>query len=60
MSEMMPHIQLPAGLEIRNAILPGDPGRVDRVAACLEQPEALASTGNTKVCGGCITVFPCW
>lgn len=48
MSEMMPHIQLPAGLEIRNAILPGDPGRVDRVAACLEQPEALAVNREYK------------
>lgn len=60
MSEMMPHIQLPAGLEIRNAILPGDPGRVDRVAACLEQPEALASTGNIKAYGGCTTACRCW
>lgn len=60
MSVTMPHIQLPDNLGIPNVILPGDLDRVDRVAACLEQPKHWPSTGNTKVCGGCITVFLCW
>ena len=33
----MSHIQLPEDLGIEYAVLPGDPARVDRVAACLEQ-----------------------
>ena len=48
MSVTMPHIQLPDNLGIPNVILPGDPDRVDRVAACLEQPEALTFNREYK------------
>lgn len=48
MSVTMPHIQLPDNLGIPNVILPGDLDRVDRVAACLEQPEALAFNREYK------------
>ena len=41
MAVRMAHIQLPEDLGIEDAILPGDPARVDRVAALLEQPEEL-------------------
>ena len=41
MAVSMAHIQLPEDLGIEDAILPGDPARVDRVAALLEQPEEL-------------------
>ena len=41
MAVRMAHIQLPEDLGIEDAILPGDPVRVDRVAALLEQPEEL-------------------
>ncbi|MDO4283980.1 MAG: nucleoside phosphorylase [Eubacteriales bacterium] len=39
---LLPHIQLPEDLGIPYAILPGDPARVERVAAHLEQVEELA------------------
>ena len=35
MAVRMAHIQLPEDLGIEDAILPGDPARVDRVAALL-------------------------
>ena len=35
------HICLDETLGIRYAILPGDPARVDRIAACLENPQEL-------------------
>lgn len=37
-----PHIALEEGLGISYAILPGDPARVDRIKAFLEEPEELA------------------
>lgn len=39
---LQPHIQLPEDLNIKYAILPGDPGRLDRIAQQLEQVEELA------------------
>lgn len=52
MAERMPHIQLPADLGVESAILPGDPARVDRVAACLEQPRLLTFNREYKsMCG---------
>ena len=44
----MPHIQLPEDLGIEYAVLPGDPARVDRVAACLEQAEFLVFNREYK------------
>ena len=37
-----PHIALDEGLGIKYALLPGDPARIDRVAAQLEDPQPLA------------------
>ena len=48
----MAHIQLPDDLGIENAILPGDPARVDRVAACLEQPRQLMFNREYKSVSG--------
>lgn len=48
MGRLMPHIQLPEDLGIADAILPGDPARVDRVAAFLEQPQPLAFNREYK------------
>lgn len=41
--EMLYHIAIPPDAGARYAILPGDPGRVEQIAACLERPEQLAS-----------------
>lgn len=48
MADRMPHIQLPSDLGIEGAILPGDPARVDRVAAHLEQSEPLVFNREYK------------
>ena len=45
MAVRMAHIQLPEDLGIEDAILPGDPARVDRVAALLEQLEMAELRG---------------
>ena len=37
--EIMPHLKLSDELNIKYAILPGDPARVDRIAEQLEQVE---------------------
>lgn len=39
---LQPHIQLPEDLGIRYAIMPGDPGRLDRIALQLKDVEELA------------------
>ena len=39
---LQPHIQLDDTLNIKYAILPGDPGRLDRIALQLEKAEELA------------------
>lgn len=44
----MPHIQLPQDLGISCAILPGDPGRVDRAAAFLDEAEFLSFNREYK------------
>ena len=41
-SRKMPHIQLPENLGIACAVLPGDPARVERAAAYLEEAQELA------------------
>ena len=39
---LQPHIQLDDTLNIKYAILPGDPGRLDRIALQLQNVEELA------------------
>ena len=39
---LQPHIQLDESVQCRYAILPGDPGRIDRIALQLENVEELA------------------
>ena len=39
--EIMPHLKLSDELNIKYAILPGDPARVDRIAEQLEQVQPL-------------------
>ncbi len=46
--ELMPHIRLPQDLGVKYAILPGDPGRVDRVAEYLTNPQQLAFNREYK------------
>ena len=36
------HIAVPTDMNIKYAILPGDPGRVDKIAAFLDEPQFLA------------------
>lgn len=43
-----PHIQLDESLNIKYAILPGDPARVDRIAALLDDPVELAFNREFK------------
>ena len=40
--EIMPHLKLSDELNIKYAILPGDPARVDRIAEQLEEVQPLA------------------
>ena len=52
MDTLQPHIRLSRALGIQYALLPGDPARVDRVAALLEQPQELAYNREFKsACG---------
>ena len=44
--EIMPHLKLSDELNIKYAILPGDPARVDRIAEQLEQVQPLAYNKN--------------
>ena len=66
MAVRMAHIQLPEDLGIEDAILPGDPARVDRVAALLEQPEELMFNREYKSVRGlwkdarCSSSPPAW
>lgn len=49
---LQPHIQLDESLGIRYAILPGDPARVERIAAHLENPRELAFNREYRsICG---------
>ena len=47
--EIMPHLKLSDELNIKYAILPGDPARVDRIAEQLEQVESLAYNREYKI-----------
>jgi uridine phosphorylase len=42
MSQLQSHIRLDSSLKIKYALLPGDPARLDRIAAFLEDVEELA------------------
>lgn len=42
MSNLQPHIRLDENLQIKYALLPGDPARLDRIAAFLENVQELA------------------
>ena len=44
-----PHIQLDESLNVRYAILPGDPARLDRIAQQLEGVRELAALGFSCV-----------
>ena len=46
--EIMPHLKLSDELNIKYAILPGDPARVDRIAEQLEEVESLAYNREYK------------
>lgn len=42
MAEIMPHIKLSEEHAVPYGLLPGDPKRLDRIAACLTDVEELA------------------
>lgn len=42
MSQLQPHIRLDSSIKIKFALLPGDPARLDRIAAFLKDVEELA------------------
>ena len=46
--ELMPHLKLSDELNIKYAILPGDPARVDRIAEQLEEVQPLAYNREYK------------
>lgn len=46
--ERLFHLALPRELDVKYAILPGDPGRVDKIAAYLHAPEFLAFNREFK------------
>ena len=39
----MPHIQLDESIDATAAILPGDPARVDTIAACMEDYKRISA-----------------
>lgn len=44
---MQPHIRLNTSMtRAKYALLPGDPGRVDRIASFLDKAEILGKTGS--------------
>ena len=49
---MQPHIHLPEDLGVRYAILPGDPGRVERIAAHMEEVRELGFNREYKSVSG--------
>ena len=56
--ELMPHLKLSDELNIRYAILPGDPARVDRIAEQLENVEPLAYNREYKSIRGMYRGIP--
>ena len=55
-----PHICLDETLGVRYAILPGDPARLDRVAAQLESVRELAYNREFRSLTGTIRACPFW
>lgn len=49
---MQPHIHLEENLAIANAILPGDPARVERIAAYLDNVESLGMNREYRAISG--------
>lgn len=59
--EIMYHIGLSTGIKAKYAILPGDPGRVPKIAAYLDQPKELGfnrefRTWSGKLCGETVLI----
>ena len=59
--EIMYHIGLSTDIKAKYAILPGDPGRVPKIAAYLEQPKELGfnrefRTWSGKLCGETVLI----
>ena len=55
---LMPHLKLSDGLNIKYAVLPGDPARVNRIAEQLEQVEPLAYNREYKSIRGLYKGIP--
>ena len=53
-----PHIRLDESLDVRYALLPGDPARVDRAAFFLDNPRALAFNREYKSVSGTYKGIP--
>jgi uridine phosphorylase len=47
-NDLQPHIRIGNEHQVRYALLPGDPGRVEEVAKFLDQPEVIASNREYK------------
>lgn len=56
--ELMPHLKLSDELNIKYAILPGDPARVDRIAEQLEEVQPLAYNREYKSIRGLYKGLP--
>ena len=56
--EIMPHLKLSDELNIKYAILPGDPARVDRIAEQLEEVQPLAYNREYKSIRGLYKGLP--
>lgn len=52
MEQLQPHLRLGPNHAAKYAILPGDPGRVDRIKAFLDNPRDLAFNREYKSCMG--------
>lgn len=47
-NNLQPHIRIGNEHQVRYALLPGDPGRVEEVAKFLDQPEVITSNREYK------------
>ena len=57
---LQPHIQLDETVNTRYAILPGDPGRLDRIALQLEDVRELAFNREFRSLKGNYKGSPSW
>lgn len=55
---IQPHIRLSDEVDVRYALLPGDPGRVDAVAKFLDQPEEMAHNREFRTIKGSYKGLP--